>query len=130
MEVGGLGTLPSFPITTQKDFIVNDKIKKKTENHEYVGRYLTHKQEKRGAPLSGKMGLKERIVLLQDLWVVHPFCCAVKLLTMLTKTLIRRVTGENAIDPLYSPGTVKGLIQMQLKSKVLKPHSHCYEGDP
>ena len=67
-------------------------------------------KKKRGVPPTGKMGLEERIVLLQDLWVVCPFCCAVKLFTMLTKALILRVTGKNAIDPLYPPGTVKGLI--------------------
>lgn len=59
-----------------------------------------------------------------------PICCSVNLFTMLTKALILRVTGRNAVDPLYAPGTVKGLIQVQLRSKVLKPHSHCHEGGP
>jgi len=31
-------------------------------------------KEKRGVPPAGKMGLEERRVLLQDLWVVCPFC--------------------------------------------------------
>lgn len=35
---------------------MNDQIKTKTENHEYVARYLKQKQEKKEALLAGKMG--------------------------------------------------------------------------
>lgn len=90
-------------------------------------RCLTQKKKREEFPQQEKWGWKNEEFYSKTSGLCAP---SVKLFTMLTKALILRVTGKNAIDPLYSPGTVKGLIQIQLRSKVLKPHNHCHEGGP